>query len=337
MATTKGIDVSVWQGNIDFNEVKAAGIDFVIIRAGYGRLSSQKDRNFETYYAAAKKAGLKIGAYWYSYAQSVSEAKLEANACVSCIKGKRFDLPVYFDVEDGLMTGFSKSTLTGFVTAFCDIIKASGFKAGVYANLNWFSNKLDYDVLKAKYSIWLAQWGSSKNCDCDIWQYSQCGNVNGIINDVDMNYCYANFGKANKPTASAKIDTDGNATIKAVQKRLNEHYKADLAVDGIYGTKTKTALVKALQDSLNHYYGAGLTVDGIYGAKTKAAVRNLNKGHSGDCTRTLQGLLICNGYNIAFDGVFGDETAKAVKDFQKKRGLTVDGVAGKETFAALCQ
>lgn len=228
MATTKGIDVSVWQGSIDFNKVKAAGIDFVIIRAGYGRLSSQKDKNFETYYAAAKKAGLKVGAYWYSYAQSASEAKLEANACIACIKGKSFDMPIYFDVEDGSMTGFSKATLTGFVTAFCDTIKANGFKAGVYANLYWFNNKLDFKALKAKYSIWLAQWSKSKNLDCDVWQYADNGKVSGISGNVDMNYCYTSFGggtttkkpTASKPTMASKptstVKTGTKLTLKDV-------------------------------------------------------------------------------------------------------------------------
>lgn len=210
--STKGIDVSVWNGNVDFKKVKDAGIDFVIIRAGYGRLESQKDEKFETYYASAKNAGLKVGAYWYSYAKSASEAKLEANACLACIKGKTFDLPVYYDMEDGSISGLYKSTLTSIATSFCEAVKASGYKVGVYANLNWFCNKLDYQTLKSKYSIWLAQWNSTKDLDCDVWQYSDCGKISGMSCNFDMNYCYKDFGttetkketKPTKPTTSVK-------------------------------------------------------------------------------------------------------------------------------------
>ncbi len=137
--------------------------------------------------------------------------------------------------------------------------------------------------------------------------------------------------------ADGAVPTEENDNIKSVQIWLNNFYEAGLAVDGIYGKNTKAALVKALQDSFNHYYGAGLAVDGIFGSKTKSAVRNLYKGHSGSCTRTLQGLLICNGYDIAFDGVYGSETEQAVKDFQSSHGLTADGIAGRNTFEMLCR
>ena len=100
MANYKGIDVSQHQGNIDFGKVKAAGYDFVIIRAGYGKYASQKDPYFEQNYAGAKAAGLNVGAYWYSYADSTANAKLEAEACLQVIKGKTFEYPIYFDLEE---------------------------------------------------------------------------------------------------------------------------------------------------------------------------------------------------------------------------------------------
>jgi len=98
-SVAKCIDVSTWQGSIDFNKVKSAGYDYVIIRAGYGKEKSQKDNMFETNYKNAKSAGLKVGAYWFSYAMSPSTATAEADACLSCIKGKKFELPVYYDME----------------------------------------------------------------------------------------------------------------------------------------------------------------------------------------------------------------------------------------------
>ena len=96
----KGIDVSVHNGNIDWNRVKSAGIDFAILRAGYGRVASQKDEKFEANYAGAKAAGVPVGAYWYSYATTPDEAKLEAEVCVSILRGKQFEYPIWFDLEE---------------------------------------------------------------------------------------------------------------------------------------------------------------------------------------------------------------------------------------------
>ena len=97
MAAYKGIDVSRYQGKIDWKQVAADGVTFAILQAGYGREISQKDPTFETNYAGAKAAGIKVGAYWYSYADTVSRAKQEAAAFLKAIEGKEFDLPLFFD------------------------------------------------------------------------------------------------------------------------------------------------------------------------------------------------------------------------------------------------
>ena len=107
----KGIDVSSWQGNIDFAKVKASGIDFVIIRAGYGRETRQNDNCFEVNYRNAKAAGLDVGAYWYSYADSAEDAVKEAKACMEVIKGKKFEYPIFFDLEE--QSQFAKGRING--------------------------------------------------------------------------------------------------------------------------------------------------------------------------------------------------------------------------------
>lgn len=190
-SVVKCIDISSWQGDsINFEQIKDSGIDYVIIRAGFGNLTSQKDKYFELNYKNAKAAGLKIGAYWYSYADSEADAKREAEACLTCIKGKTFDLPVYYDMEDESQTKFEKAELTKFATAFCEAIKDGGYSAGIYANLNWFRNYLDYDSLGKNYSIWLAQYYTTNGKDCDIWQYTDGGQVDGIYGNVDMSYIF---------------------------------------------------------------------------------------------------------------------------------------------------
>lgn len=343
MSKVTCIDVSYCQAGVDYSKVKAAGITAVIIRAGYGRETSQKDTQFETHYKNAKAVGLKIGAYWYSYADSVEDAKKEAAACLACIKGKTFDMPIYYDLEDSSMVKLGKTTLTEIAKAFCDAIVAAGYKAGVYANLNWFNNYLDYATLKKSYSIWLAQWSSSNSLACDIWQNSSTGKINGISGNVDtdviLNSSIVSTVTATKPTTSTStITSSGSSSIKSVQTWLNTTYKTGLTVDGIYGAKTKAVLVKALQTEMNKQYGSKLAVDGIYGNATNSAVRNLSNGCKGNITKTLQGLLICNGYSTnGFDGIYGNGTTSAVKSYQTKHGLTADGIAGKNTFASLCK
>lgn len=179
------IDVSYCQTGVDYNKVKNSGIDAVIIRAGFGKETYQKDSEFETHYKNAKKAGLAVGVYWYSYAYSVAEAKQEAKVCLACIKGKTLELPVYYDLEESGQTRLGMSVLTNIAIAFCDAIKSGGYRAGVYSNLNWLNNYLDYEKLRNKYSIWLAQWSSSPSKACDIWQNADNGRINGINGNVD--------------------------------------------------------------------------------------------------------------------------------------------------------
>lgn len=198
------IDVSKWNNAVDYKSVKSAGVTGVIIQCGYGMESSQKDPYFEDNYKKAKAQGLKVGAYLYSYAKSVSEAKREAKVCLGWCKGKKFDLPIYIDMEEEGLTYLGKSTLTKIATKFCKIVEKAGYKAGVYANANWFRNYLDYKKLKSKYSIWLAQYASSKDFDCDIWQYTDALMING--KKFDGNISYKTFEGKKKKYVKVKHD-----------------------------------------------------------------------------------------------------------------------------------
>ena len=190
-SAAKCIDVSTWQGSIDFGKVKSAGYDYVIIRAGYGKEKSQKDNMFETNYKNAKSAGLKVGAYWFSYAMSPSTATAEADACLSCIKGKKFELPVYYDMEYQPAMSTSNSNYTKMAVNFCNKLKSNGFKSGVYSSASVYDYLLNRKTLKNNgISIWNAQWSSYCSVPCDIWQYSEKGQVNGISASVDMNYIH---------------------------------------------------------------------------------------------------------------------------------------------------
>lgn len=190
---TKIIDVSTWQGNIDWSKVKADGVQGAIIRAGFGNVASQKDNKFERNYTDAKAVGMPIGAYWYSYATSVADAKKEAEVCLSILKGKQFEYPIYYDLEDPSMTGCGKSVLTQIATTFCETLESAGYYVGIYSNPNWLKNYLDYNTVK-KYTLWLAHWGVSEpSYKCGLWQYSSSGSVSGISGRVDMNWGYQDF------------------------------------------------------------------------------------------------------------------------------------------------
>ena len=190
MAEMKCIDVSEWQGTIDWKKVKSAGYNCAILRAGFGRSASQKDKELERNYTNATQAGLKVGFYWYSYAVDKADAIKEAKACLQVINGKISDMPVYFDMEESSMTKLGKAKLTEMAKAFCEEIKKNGYSAGVYSNPNWFTNYLDYKQLSSLYSIWLAQYYKEAQFECDIWQYSSEGSVNGVAGNVDVNIIY---------------------------------------------------------------------------------------------------------------------------------------------------
>ena len=190
-SVAKCIDVSTWQGSIDFNKVKSAGYNYVIIRAGYGKEKSQKDNMFETNYKNAKSAGLKVGAYWFSYAMSPSTATAEADACLSCIKGKKFELPVYYDMEYQPAMSTSNSNYTKMAVNFCNKLKSNGFKSGVYSSASVYDYLLNRTTLKNNgISIWNAEWYIKPSISCDVWQYSDNGRINGISTNVDLNYIY---------------------------------------------------------------------------------------------------------------------------------------------------
>ena len=189
----KCIDLSEWNGSIDFNKVKKSGVTCVILRAGYGKDPNQEDNKFQEYYRQAKSAGLNVGAYWYSYATSVDAAKAEVKNCMNTIGGKQFDLPAFLDVEEYRQAVLPRRTLTDIISTFCDGIKSYGYDVGMYSAKSMLVDSAYPDELSSKYLIWIAAPNTSYSdfpSYVDIHQYSWNGKVNGIPEKVDMNYIY---------------------------------------------------------------------------------------------------------------------------------------------------
>lgn len=191
-----GIDISKHNGTVDWNAVKNAGVEFVILRCGYRGSASGvlvEDEKFRTNIKGATAAGLKVGIYFFSQAVNEMEAVEEASLTLSLIKGHKISYPVYIDVEaaNGRADGLSAAERTKVVRAFCETVRDSGYTAGVYSNKNWFAEKMDTGAF-GNYRIWLAQYTESPTYTgrYEMWQYSSRGTIPGIKGDVDLNICY---------------------------------------------------------------------------------------------------------------------------------------------------
>lgn len=189
----EGIDVSKYQGDIDWIKVKEAGIGFAICRASFGRKQGQVDPTFIPNVAGARAAGLAVGAYHYSYATAPDQARQEAELFYQTIRDQKLDMPVYLDMEDPSQAGLSKEQLTEIAEAFCAYLAERKYFVGVYANLYWLEQKLELSRLP--YTIWLARWAAAPGYQgaYGLWQYSSKGQVAGINGFVDRDAAYQDF------------------------------------------------------------------------------------------------------------------------------------------------
>ena len=193
MTAYKGIDVSKWQGEINWSKVKNAGIQFAMIRATFG-WGEYKDKCFEYNYKNAKEVGIAVGAYHYSYATTPEEAIKEADWCYSVIKGKKFEYPIAYDMEENKIASLGKEKVSAIAKAFCERMESYGYYVCIYANLYWLNNFFTDEIFQ-KYDIWLAQWTDKPTFKkpYGIWQKSSKGKVDGIDTNVDLNESYKNY------------------------------------------------------------------------------------------------------------------------------------------------
>lgn len=197
----KGIDVSKHQGVIDWEQVKASGVQFAMIRAGYG--ANDIDAQFERNISECNRLGIPCGVYWFSYAYTEDMARKEAAYCLAAIKHYKLDYPVAFDFEYDSVAYAAKKGMTmtknlasAIVTAFCEAIEAAGYYVVNYANQDYLTSYFNTNVKQA-YDLWLAQWPKSPDLSappaCGIWQYSSTGSVSGISGNVDLNAAYKDY------------------------------------------------------------------------------------------------------------------------------------------------
>ena len=236
----KGIDVSEFQGTIDWAKVKNDGVEFAILKLGniYDTDANYKDSKFDTNYKNARANGIKVGAYIYNYCNTVDNLKKGLDWAFEKLAGKELDLPLYLDMEDKTIAVETVDSLTKQCNEFAKLVKEKGYRVGVYANVNWLKNELNPSKFDKNLSVWVAQY--YKECQYegkyDIWQYTSSGKVSGVSGNCDMNYLY-----------NEDIMEETSTTVedkKSIDELANE------VVDGKWGNGTdrKTNLEKAGYD-----------------------------------------------------------------------------------------
>ena len=270
----KGIDVSEFQGNINWNKVKADGIEFAILKLGniYDYDANYKDSKFDTNYKNARANGIKIGAYIYNYCNTIDTLKKGLEWAIKKLEGKKLDLPFYLDMEDKDIQGETKETLTNQCNEFAKYVESKGYQAGVYANVNWLKNELNPNDFDKKISVWVAQY--YKECQYtgkyDIWQYASDGSVSGISGNCDMNYlCNEDIIKESETDTSDKktIDELAEEVIDGKwgdgEDRKTKLEKAGYNYDAVQDrvneilSRPKKSITEVAKDVINGKYGNG--------------------------------------------------------------------------------
>ena len=192
----KGIDISYHNGDVDFSKIKSQ-IDFVIMRAGYGdKIIDSKEVKFDIYYEDAKKNNIPIGTYWYCYAKNSDEALIEAKAFLSKVKGKKFEFPVYYDVEEESILNSGPENVNAIIKTFCEELEKNNYYCGLYSS-SYYLKSLISEEIKQKYAIWVAHWGVDKPSyegTWGIWQYTSDGHMDGVQSDrLDLDVAVINY------------------------------------------------------------------------------------------------------------------------------------------------
>ena len=216
MNKMKGIDISYANGEIDFEQVKASGIEFVIVRTGYRK---KKDDLFKSHIEGALKAGLKVGVYCYCLSKTIKDALSDAEFVLKQIKPYALAFPVCYDLEDAALEGLSKEQLTEVTAAFLDCIKSAGYFTAVYANASWLANRLNIEKLKP-HDIWLAHWTGSPdipskyNFGQTLWQWG-AGTVAGIKGETDGDICFCDYEEKARGSLSSTADASDGESLEA--------------------------------------------------------------------------------------------------------------------------
>lgn len=255
-----GIDISTWQKGIDLARAKSEGVEFAILRAGF---STTKDNQFETFYSQCKSLGIPVGAYLYSYATTVEQAKNEARSLLGFLKGKQFEYPIVLDIEDKCQKKLSKDTNDAMIRAFGEIIEGAGYWFSVYTNVDFYNNYCHGKTLNAKYDWWMARWSSVAytGYNCGMTQFG--GETNYIRSHtvagrtVDQNYAYYDYPALMKQHGLNGYSKSGvSSTPSTPVNTKSVETLAHEVIAGLWGTKDTNPTRKQRLESQGYNYQA---------------------------------------------------------------------------------
>lgn len=310
-----GIDVSYYNGNIDWTRVKNAGVEFAILRLGYTGYGSARtkatDVKFEEYYRNAKAVGMPVGGYWFSCACSYNEGVQEANAVLNLVRGKQFEYPIYIDVEDPHhQVKVSKQAITDAIKGFCETMEKAGYYVGFYCNVDWYNNHMYADQL-TKHDRWIASWTKTKPSIANkMWQFGgetnliRSNKVDGIPDNVtDCNYCYQDY-----PSIIKNAGLNGFGKAQPTPQPTNDNY---LGSRGYFKLGDEHPNIGKIADFMYRTFPAYTdkkALGNYYGKYIEASIREFQRRAKAE-----------GRYNDAIDGCTGPKTLKALESYGFKR------------------
>jgi GH25 family lysozyme M1 (1,4-beta-N-acetylmuramidase) len=335
LMSTRGIDVSSYQGKPDWTEVRKSGVEFAIMRI----LNSKgKDASFEYNYSRCGKAGIRRGVYRFSYALTAEQTKKEAEEVLTALAGRKLEMGVWLDLEWNRQRAVGKEKIRKLADSWMKIIREGGYECNIYCNMDWYRNLCG--GLDAKY--WLARYPSDDNGSMKEalrpnigevgWQYSSHGRISGICGNVDMDLWYDNLDTEKTDGSVQTVFWDSSA-VAALQEALNADGIRDnegdhLKVDGIKGGRTDSAIEKILLKAGCFDPAKGRYGTGSIGQVVKWLQMRLNTMIGDRITELL-------GAGLDPDGKFGSDTWMAVGLFQESCRLKTDYIVGAKTVTEL--
>lgn len=354
-AVANGIDVSKWNGDIDWAKVKEAGVDYAIIRCGFG---SNLEKHDDTYWKANADActelGIPFGTYIYSYADSMDDAVSEAEHVLRLIEGYDLSYPVYYDLEDDCITdNFTNAEIAELAETFCGIIEEAGYEAGIYANKYWFTEILTDPVFE-KWDKWVAQYDDTCTYEGDyaMWQCSPNGIVDGIEGVVDLNIEYDWTNAVILYTNDVHCAINDYSELAAYAAQLKEDGNDVLIIDAgdaiqgeVIGTMTEGSAVIDLMNEVGYEFAVPGNHEFDYGMETflNLAEKESNFEYLSSNFIDLRTdetvfepykIVELNGENIAIIGITTPETyTKSTPSyFQDEEGNLIYGFAQTELY-----
>lgn len=297
----KGLDVSEFQGEVDWEQVKAAGYQFAMLRAGYGY--NTVDKQFRRNASECNRIGLPIGAYWFCYAFSPEKAVQEADGCISTVSDYRLDYPVCYDIEQASAdyiekqgTSFTPALARNVVTGFCNRVEKEGYFAMFYTNRYFLDTYLGTELTK-RYAFWYARYSSQfDGTDCGIWQYTSTGSVPGVSGNVDLDIGYVDYPSVIKKAGLNHLSGSAPAPSPSPQYITYVIQPGDTlsGIAGRYGTTVSAlAQLNGISDPNKIYAGNTIRVPENGGTGENAQYYTIQPGD------TLSGIALKFGTTVS--------------------------------------